>query len=143
MPILQNAKQERFCQLRLEGKTMEEAYRLAGYKPNRKNAQRMMSNEGVKARMQELHIHALNKVEVTVESIAAGLDECIAKALEYKQVSAAVAAQMGKAKLFGLVTDKSTVNVTHNYAMMTEEELRFEIAAIHAEFRTIKPGVQH
>jgi hypothetical protein len=33
--------------------------------------------------------------------------------------------------------------MNHNYAQMREEQLRYEIAAIHAEARAIKSGVQH
>ena len=51
-----------------------------------------------------------------------------------------VAAITAKAKLFGLMTDRSVINVTSKYELMTEEELRFEIAAIHAEARALKSG---
>ena len=71
------------------------------------------------------------------------LDVDRAFAYKMKAPAAAIAATIAKAKLFGLMTERSTVNVTHNYATMTEEELRFEIAAIHAEARALKAGVQH
>ena len=47
---------------------------------------------------------------------------------------------MGKAKLYGLGVDKSDSipNINHNYASMTEEEVLFEIAAIHQNLRQIK-----
>jgi hypothetical protein len=143
MPTLQNAKQERFCQLRLEGKSQEEAYRLAGYKPDPGAASRLSRNVGVKKRMEELHVHALAKVDVTVESIAAELDAAIKFAKACKVPSAMVAAITAKAKLYGLAVDRSVVAVTHNYSSMSEEELKFEIAALLAEARSIKPGVQH
>ena len=143
MPVLQNAKHERFCQLRLEGKSQEEAYRLAGYKPDPGAASRLSRNVGVKKRMEELHVHALNKVEVTVETIAEQLDADREFAIKCKVPSAAVAATVAKAKLYGLAVDRSVVAVTHNYSSMSEEELKFEIAALLAEARSIKPGVQH
>ena len=52
-------------------------------------------------------------------------------------------APVAKAKLFGLNVDRSVVNVAHNYAMMTEAELRDEIATIYAEAWAIKGGLQH
>jgi len=143
MPVLQNAKHERFCQLRLEGKSQEEAYRLAGYKPDPGAASRLSRNVGVKKRMEELHIVALGKTEVTVESMAAQFDEDRALAIKWKQASAAHAASNSKAKLYGLFVDRAAISVTHNYSQMSEEELKFEIAALLAEARSIKPGVQH
>lgn len=143
MPVLQNAKHERFCQLRLEGKSQEEAYKLAGYKPDPGAASRLSRNVGVKKRMEELHVHALNKTEVTVETIAEQLDADREFAIKCKVPSAAVAATVAKAKLYGLAVDRSVVAVTHNYSSMSEEELKFEIAALLAEARSIKPGVQH
>jgi hypothetical protein len=64
-------------------------------------------------------------------------------AIKLKNAGAAHAASVSKAKLFGLMTEKQSVQVTHSYATMSEEELRFEIAAIHAEARALKPGVQN
>ena len=91
----------------------------------------------------ELQEGRAEKFEVTVESMARQFDEDRTFAYTCKNPGAAVAATLAKAKLFGLMTDRSVVNVTHNYAMMSEEELRFEIAAIHAEARALKAGVQH
>jgi len=143
MGVLQNSKRERFCQLRLEGKTLEQAYVGAGYQPDKGAASRMAKKPDIIQRMQELHVRALGKVDVTIESICEQLDADRALAYKQKNPSAAVAATMAKAKLFGLITEKQTVQVTHNYAMMSEEELRFELAAIAAEARAIKPGVNH
>jgi hypothetical protein len=142
MPALPNARRERFCQLRLEGKTLEQAYAGAGYNPSKPAASRMAKMPDIVQRMKELHIGALNHSEVTLESIADQLDADRQLAYKQKNPSAAVAATMGKAKLYGLINEKSTVQVTHNYAMMTIEELRFEIAAIHAEARALKAGVK-
>jgi phage terminase small subunit len=143
MAVLPNAKRERFCQLRLEGKTLEQAYAGAGYQPSKPAASRMAKMPDIVQRMKELHVHALNKSEVTVESMREQFDADRAFAIKLKNPSAAHAASVSKAKLFGLMTERQSVQVTHNYAMMSEEELRFEIAAIHAEARALKPGVQH
>ncbi len=50
---------------------------------------------------------AANKLVVTVDSIAQELDECKRLAFQEGQASAAVAAVTAKAKLFGLVINKS------------------------------------
>ena len=69
--------------------------------------------------------------------MARQFDEDRALAIQYKQMSAAVAAGTAKAKLLGLNVERHTVNV---YALMTEEELRLEIAAITAEARALNRG---
>lgn len=143
MPILKNTKQEAFCQARVAGKTLDESYRAAGYKPNRPAASRLATNGNVQRRIAELQQRALARAEVTIDTIAAELDEDRALAFKNDNPGAAVAATMGKAKLFGLLVERATVQVTHNYAMMSEEELRFELAAINAEARAIKPGMNH
>jgi len=74
MAALRNSKHERFCQLRLEGKTLEQAYAGAGYNPSKPAASRMAKLPEIVQRMHELHVHALNKADVTVETIAAQLD---------------------------------------------------------------------
>ena len=135
MPVLENQKHEAFAQARALGKTCDEAYALAGYNPHRSNAARLSTNERVLARQKELQQVTAEKHEITVELIAAELEEERRLALEWKQPSAAVAATVAKGKLGGLFVEKTTVNVTHNYNMMTVEELRFEIAAITAEAR--------
>ena len=80
---------------------------------------------------------------MTVESIAEQLDADRALAYKCKNPSAAVAASMGKARLYGLISDKSVVNVAHNYSQMSEAELRCEIVAIHAAARALKAGIRH
>ena len=143
MPALENPKHEAFCQHRIKGKTQDEAYVLAGYKPSFAAASRLSRNVKVQVRLMELREGVSEKFEITIESMAAQFDEDRRLAIEMKQMGAAVAASNSKAKLAGLFVDKATVNVTHSYSTMTEEELQFEIAAITAEARSLKPGVQH
>jgi hypothetical protein len=142
MGVLPNSKRERFCQLRLEGRTLEQAYAGAGYNPSKPAASRMAKKPDIVQRMKELHVHALNRSEVTVESIASELDAAFQFALKCKAPSAMVAAALGKAKLYGLITDKAQVQVSHNYASMSEAEIREEMAALAAEARALRPGVQ-
>ena len=143
MPALENPKHEAFCQARHKGMTKDQAYKDAGYKPSRTAAHRLSTNVNIVARLKELQQKTAVNHEVTVDTIAAELDLAIQFARKYKHTAAMVAAINSKAKLFGLMTDRSVINVTSKYALMTEEELRFEIAAIHAEARALKPGVPH
>ena len=74
---------------------------------NRK-AKEVLDNGKIAARLSTLRERAVKKTLVTVESIAAELDEARALALsaEVSQPSAAISASMGKAKLYGLIIDK-------------------------------------
>src|SRR5262245_23553913 len=120
MLALKNPRREAFCQLRVQGKTRDEAYRLAGYKPNRQNAARLTTKDDIKGRVAELQAELKQTYECTVEMMARQFDEDRAFAIACKAPSAAVAASVAKAKLFGLEVDRHTVNVTHNYALMSE-----------------------
>ena len=143
MPALKNPKYESFWQHRVVAKTQDEVYKRAGYKPSRQHAHDLGTKRYIIDRMAELQASAAEVYECTVESMARQLDEDRRFAYECKTPSAAVAASVAKCKLFGLAVDRSVVNMTHNYALMTEAELRFEIAAIHAEARALKAGVRY
>jgi len=106
MPVLPNPRHESFAQALAKGKTADEAYAQAGYSPNRGNATRMKANENIRKRVEELQGRSAKRVEVTVETLAAELEEARALALTEKQTGAAVSATMGKAKLFGLIVEK-------------------------------------
>lgn len=63
MPILKNARHEAFAQALAIGKTADEAYAAAGYKPNRGNATRMKANESVRKRVTEIVAKISEKAE--------------------------------------------------------------------------------
>lgn len=63
MPVLKNARHEAFSQALAKGMTADAAYVEAGYKPSRKNAFRLKTNEGVRARVEELGGRAAEKAE--------------------------------------------------------------------------------
>ncbi len=54
MPTLLNARQERFCQEIVSGKTDEKSYELAGYSPNRANAGTLRRKNHIQLRISEL-----------------------------------------------------------------------------------------
>lgn len=65
MPVLKNARHEKFAQELAKGKTADEAYQLAGFKPNRGNAARLNANESIRARVEELASRGAEKAEWT------------------------------------------------------------------------------
>ena len=75
MPVLTNAKHERYCQNRVEGQTIDAAYTNAGYKPNRGNAARLNTKESIRARIRELQGNAAELVERSLAECIAELEE--------------------------------------------------------------------
>lgn len=110
MPVAKlNIRQERFCLGLAEGETQDAAYAAAGYKPHRPSASRLRSNANVQARMSELLGEAAGRTLVTIENIAAQLDEDRQLAFSQGQAGAAVSASLAKARLFGLLVDRAEV----------------------------------
>ncbi len=103
---LKNARQERFCQELLKGKTQAAAYKRAGYKPNLGAPGRLANTAPIKARLAELQGKVAEKLQVTAADIAAQLDEDRAFAKALKHSAAAVSATMGKAKVLGLIINQ-------------------------------------
>ncbi len=65
MPVLKNARQEKFAQGLATGLTGDAAYTAAGYKPDRGNAARLTANDIVSARVAELQKRAEAKFELS------------------------------------------------------------------------------
>ena len=109
MPVLANSRHERFAQELAKGKTADEAYQLAGYKPSRANASTLKANQNVSDRVEELKERAAARVEVSIASVTENLLRIArsAEALaEASGLSVARASHMDVAKLNGLVVDK-------------------------------------
>jgi len=106
MPVLKNARHERFAQELAKGKTADEAYALAGFKANRGNAATLKANQSISKRVAEIQGRAAEKAAVTIQSLTDELEEARGIAIAEKQSSAAVAATLGKAKLHGLLVEK-------------------------------------
>lgn len=123
MPVLKNARHEKFAQARAKGKTADDAYQDAGFKPHRGNASRLSANESILDRVAELQSKTVKKIEITVDSLAAELEEARSLALEEKQSSAAVSATMGKAKLFGLGVENRRLSGTVQIVTITPKQL--------------------
>jgi len=106
MPSLKNPRHEKFALYLFDGKTADEAYELAGFKPNRGNATRLKANESIVKRLRELQDARVERTLVTIDSLTDELEEARQGATKAAQHAAAVSATMGKAKLHGLLIDK-------------------------------------
>lgn len=114
MPTLNNIRHERFAQELAKGKGQTEAYVAAGYKENRSAASRLAEDVNVCERVRELQERGAIRVELTVADIIRELEEARISALTAAtpQAGSAVTASLGKAKLLGLIVDKSEAKVT-------------------------------
>lgn len=73
MPVLDNARHERFAQEIAKGKTATEAYEIAGYKPDDGNASKLAARSEITGRIQEITGKAAKDAGVTAERIIAEL----------------------------------------------------------------------
>lgn len=115
MPALENPKHERFAQELAKGRTADEAYAEAGYKPDRGNACRLTAKDSVAGRVAEIQERAAIRTEITVASITDRLLAIAQKAEgkdEAPMLAVARASLMDAAKLNGLIIDKSAVAQT-------------------------------
>lgn len=102
-------KQEAFCLAHMETGNASEAYRRCYDASNMKpesiyvEACKLMSHPDVSLRLEELRTSARNYAAITVEGLIDELERArqAALAAEPPQISAAIAATMGKAKLSG------------------------------------------
>jgi phage terminase small subunit len=134
MPALLNAKHERFAQELAKGKTADEAYQIAGYKPNRGNATTLKANQSVLDRVAEIKDRGAVRAEITLQTLMREAGEIQAAAMEAKQLSAATAALTIKAKLAGLWVDKSeNTNRNVDPARVSDAELAAVVQADSGE----------
>lgn len=77
MPILPNPRHEKFAQALAKGKTADEAYQEAGYKPNRGNAATLKANQSISDRVAELQAGAADKAEWTAADRLKTLSEIV------------------------------------------------------------------
>ncbi|ASW06293.1 terminase small subunit [Rhizobium sp. 11515TR] len=91
MPVLKNARHERFAQAFAKGLSQEDAYAEAGFKPHRQNASRLMTNDDIRRRVAEIKGRVAEKAEWTAADRLAALKRISDKA-EDKDPRVAVSA---------------------------------------------------
>jgi hypothetical protein len=108
---LKNTKHEAFVRGLLENKTALQAYADAGYNADDANASRLKSRPDVVQRLAELQSEIAAETTVTVQGLINELEDARKKATDLKQLSAAIKAIEGKAKLSGLMVEKKQIEV--------------------------------
>jgi phage terminase small subunit len=136
--ILKNSRHERFAQLVSEGKSATAAMKEAGYSDGR-NSWRLMNNEAIRGRIDELLARGAERAEVTVASLLEELEVARQLAMQKGQASAAVQATMGKAKLTGLIVDRREVGSAGEFDHLTDEELVAEATRMARELGLLPP----
>ena len=118
MPLLANAQWERFAQGIAKGMSQHEAYKRAGYSPNRpmkalrSEASKLAKRPVVADRIAELQTMQVHRVGVTVDGLIKELDEMFRLAKKVKHPAAGVGAVLAKGKLLGLIVDKAEIEGT-------------------------------
>jgi phage terminase small subunit len=124
MPVLDNPKHELTAQELAKGKTQVEAIEVAGYAPHRSNASRLIANDSIKSRVQELQMEASKSISITLEGQIAKLEDLLNQAKQLKQISAGVAAIDKQNELMGFKIQRVESKRVDEFANMSDEELR-------------------
>jgi phage terminase small subunit len=105
-------KQEKFCQLIIQGKNQTDAYRGAYDAKNmapatiNNKAYVTINRDDIKARIEELRIPIVKKVKLTLEKHLEDLQALRNMATKKEQFSAAITAEVARGKASGLYIEK-------------------------------------
>lgn len=110
LAMLKNPKHELFALARAKGATLEEAMTAAGYSPIRNNGSRLISNDNISARIEELKAEMIS---VAVQAagfdkalVMKRLDACYVAAFNSNQLHTAVRANELIGKELGMFVDR-------------------------------------
>lgn len=132
MPPLDNPRHERFAQAVAAGRTCDEAYVAAGYRRSRQNAARLMSNDDIRRRVEDILRRGAARAEVTVERVVREMAR-----LAFSDIRRVV--RWGEAIA---VRDSITgeVTIANGVALIGADDLDAEAAACIAEISQTKDG---
>ena len=100
------------------------AIEAAGYSPHRSNASRLIANDNIKSRVQELQMEASKTIAITLEGQIAKLEALLEQSQQLKQCSAAIAAIREQNELAGLRVQRTELKTVDQFDAMSDEELR-------------------
>lgn len=143
MPVLSNARHERFAQELAKGQSISGAYHAAGYENSPQSASRLLKNAHVSARVSELKADIAAALPVTQASICAELEEARSLAMRIEQPAPAVSASMGKAKVAGLLVDRTEVKAEVVHDATPRELARAVLAIIRDGQRDAGKEIDH
>ena len=123
--IILTPKQHKFCLKYVESGNASRAYRevydCSGSKPSTvsRKAKELLDNGKITATINELSNMHQQRHQITIDSLSSQLDEDRDFARQNGHSAAAVSATMGKARLFGLLRDRS--EITNRHSVMLDE----------------------
>lgn len=143
MPDL-TEKQKRFVAEYLIDLNATQAAIRAGYSPKTAKSvgSENLTKPDIAAAIAKFQQKVAKKAEISIQSLADELEEARAIAIADRASSAAVAATMGKAKLFGLIVEKKQHSgpnggpIPVNVSQLTDDQL----AALEAIFGPLAGG---
>ncbi len=112
MGMLTNQRHELFAQALAAGKTQDQAYKDAGYEPDRPHASRLATNGNVRARVEELQARATEGVVISRQWIIERLVENVNRSKEIDEISARNRALELLGKEYGMFIDKHEIDQT-------------------------------
>lgn len=123
-----SGKQARFVAEYLKDQNATQAAIRAGYSKGtaKQQGSRLLTNADVKRAVNSGQKRVARKAEITVESLAAELEQARKLAQKEGQASAMVAATMGKGKLAGLLVERhkhSGAIGTYDLTKLSDDEL--------------------
>jgi phage terminase small subunit len=121
--VLDNPKWEIAAQEVAKGRTQLESIKAAGYSPHRSNASRLIANDNIKSRVQELQMEASKTIAITLEGQIAKLEDLLNQAKALKQISAGVSAIDKQNELMGFKIQRVESKRVNEFANMSDEEL--------------------
>ncbi len=104
---LSNQRHERFVLGLLEGKTDGEAYKEAGYKPDRAHASRLATNETIQGRLAFLQGQVAEKAGIDRAWVIERLVEIVDRAMQAVEVTDAKGEDTGEYTFQGSVANKA------------------------------------
>ncbi len=131
MPVLSNPKHELFAQEVAKGTPLEKAYAVAGYKPDRKNAQRLTTKDDVRSRIDEILTQAAVKAGVSVERIVDELRD-----VAFASITDAV--EWGEA--IAVKNKRGAIQVVQAVVFKPSADLPPRVTAAISEVRKTKDG---
>lgn len=123
MPILDNARHERFAQGLAKGLTADAAYTEAGYTPNRKNASRLKTDEDIQRRVEELQSRATEGIIVTKQWLIEQLIDTASRAKDDATRASEVAALKEIATITGHRIERQEHESNVNLNVISDEPI--------------------
>ena len=122
MPVLQNQRHECFAQEIAKGKTADEAYVVAGFKPNRGNASTLKAKQSILDRVAEIRAASSKRAEITLARLLEMAEAVYTKAIGAGQNAAAIAAVKELGVLSGERVEKRE-NLNRSANDVSDDEL--------------------